>query len=246
MILPEAEGQPYTGLPENEAVTAAPEKNGDARILYLFSGLGADERAFEHLVLPGYKKVFIQWIPPEPDESMPHYAQRIRAQINTPDPVLIGLSFGGMMAVEVAKQIPVRKLVLISSAKTRADLAAGSNLFFRWELYKIIPGSMLQQSNFMVNRLFGAKSAADKKLLAAILEDTDVSFFRWAMDRIVSWENDTVPPHLLHIHGTADRIIPFSSVHADVSIEDGGHLMILNRADTISKIILDYLGPGTN
>jgi pimeloyl-ACP methyl ester carboxylesterase len=222
------------------AVTAG---RGDRqKTVYLFSGLGADYRAFNKLELPGYRKVFIEWITPEKKESMAHYASRLSSQITEPDPVLIGLSFGGMMAVEVAKQMPASKIVLISSAKTQSDLAAGNSFFFKWKLYKVIPGSMLRKPNFLVNNLFGAESPADKELLGAILEDTDVSFFRWAMDNIVHWDNETIPPHLIHIHGTADKIIPYAAVKADYSIEGGGHLMILNRADTISKIIVNYLG----
>lgn len=209
--------------------------------VYLFSGLGADYRAFAHLDLPGYNKVFIRWIPPLSGESMSAYASRIREQIKDPHPILVGLSFGGMIAVEVALQMPAEKIVLISSAKTKEDLKAGNSLFFRWKLYRIIPGSLLQQSNFIVNRLFGAETREDKRLLAAILQDTDPRFFRWAMDNIVHWQNDTVPPHLIHIHGTADKIIPYAGLHADYSIEGGGHLMVLNRADTISRMICRFL-----
>lgn len=228
-------------IPDAAGNTAPAESNSAMKNVYLFSGLGADYRAFEYLELPGYNKIYIQWIPPLPHETMAAYAGRIRSQIKEEHPVLIGLSFGGMMAVEVAKQVPAEKVILISSAKTKADLMAGSSLFFKWKLYKIIPGSVLQQPNFVVNNLFGATSASDKQILAEILQDTDVHFFRWAMDNIVHWDNEVVPPHLIHIHGTADKIIPYAGLKPDYSIEGGGHLMILNKADTIGNIILDYL-----
>lgn len=232
----------WAGDKDKETTRSGNTKEATAmKTIYLFSGLGADYRAFQNLSLPGYEQVHIRWLAPVRRETMGRYAARIREQITTRDPVLIGLSFGGMMAVEVAKQMPVEKIILVSSAKTRSDLAAGSSLFFKWRLYKIIPGIMLKQPNFMVNRLFGATSAPDKKILAAILKDTDPRFFRWAMDNIVDWDNETVPDHLLRIHGTEDQIIPFKAGTADFSIEGGGHLMILNKADTISSIILDYL-----
>jgi pimeloyl-ACP methyl ester carboxylesterase len=209
--------------------------------IFLFSGLGADYRAFQNLNLPGYDLVYINWIDPQHAETMAHYASRIKDQITTPEPIIIGLSFGGMIAVELAKQMPVKKLVLISSAKTKDDLAAGSSFFFKWKLYKIIPGAFLKQSNFIVNNMFGTTNEKDKRILSEILEDSDPKFFRWAMDNIVHWKNETIPPHLIHIHGTADKIIPYAAVKADYSIEGGGHLMVLNRADTISNIILNYL-----
>lgn len=212
-------------------------------VIYLFSGLGADYRAFQHLHLPGCRLVYVDWIRPERSESMAHYAGRIRSQIATADPVIIGLSFGGMIAVELARQMPVKKMILISSAKTKEDLAGGNALFFKWKLYKVIPGSFLKQPNFIANNLFGAISTEDKRILGEILEDSDPRFFRWAMDNIVHWDNEFIPPNLIHIHGTADKIIPYAAVKADYSIEGGGHLMVLNRADTISKIILDYIRP---
>ena len=210
--------------------------------IYMLSGLGADSQAFQNLHLPGYKLIYINWIPPEKAESMAHYASRLKSQITTPDPIIIGLSFGGMIAVEIAKQIPVRKLVLISSAKTKHDLATGSFFLFKnLRLYKIIPGSLLRKTNFMVNSLFGVKSEKDKKALAEILSINDPHFFRWAMDNILNWQNETIPPHLIQIHGTADKIIPYAAVKADYSIKGGGHFMVLSHADTISTIILDYL-----
>jgi pimeloyl-ACP methyl ester carboxylesterase len=212
------------------------------KIIYMFSGLGADSLAFQNLHLPGYKIVYIDWIPPQKSESLEHYASRIKSQITTPEPIVVGLSFGGMVAVEVAKQMPVRKLILISSAKTKKDLATGSFFLFKnLRLYKIIPGSLLKQTNFMVYTLFGVKSEKDKKALTEILKSNDPHFFRWAMNNILSWKNETIPPHLIHIHGTSDKIIPYSAVKADYGIKGGGHFMVLNYADTISKIILDYL-----
>jgi len=209
--------------------------------IYLFSGLGADYRAFQNLRLPGYELVYINWIEPQSTETMAHYASRISSQITTPSPIIIGLSFGGMIAVEVAKQMPVAKLVLISSAKTKQDLAGGNSFFFKWKLYKVIPGSFLKQSNFIVENLFGAATREDRKILSDILEDSNPEFFRWAMDNIVHWDNEVIPPHVIHIHGTKDKIIPYAAVTADYSIPDGGHLMVLDKADTISNIILDYL-----
>lgn len=213
------------------------------KTIYLFSGLGADYRAFENLDLPGYKLVYIRWIEPAKDETMDQYARRLTAQITTRNPILVGLSFGGMMAVEVSKIIATDKIILISSAKIKEELAAGKSFFLKTGMYKYLPGSMIRGTNFMVYRLFGARSSADKALLAAIMEDTDPRFFRWAMKQMAHWQNDTIPSDLIHIHGTADKIIPYSNVKADYTIEGGGHLMVFNHAAAISRIIITFLNP---
>jgi hypothetical protein len=94
--------------------------------IYLISGLGADERVFKHLDLSGYKATYIQWLKPEKHESITSYAERLCGQITTTKPILIGLSFGGIMAVEIAKCIDTEKIILISSIKTRKEIPRGT------------------------------------------------------------------------------------------------------------------------
>jgi pimeloyl-ACP methyl ester carboxylesterase len=90
--------------------------------IYLFPGLGADERVFVNLDLSGFEPVFIQWIQPLKNETIEAYALRLTEQIPDENPSLIGVSFGGMIAVEVAKHIPAEKVILISSAKNGNEI----------------------------------------------------------------------------------------------------------------------------
>jgi pimeloyl-ACP methyl ester carboxylesterase len=205
--------------------------------IYLFSGLGADKRAFQRLDLSGYRTTFIEWITPERDESIEAYAKRLLSQIKTDRPVLIGVSFGGMMAVEVAKQIETEKIILISSAKSKKEIP-----FYFWitgalRLYRLLPSHVLKKPNFVFHWLFGIYTKSEKELLREIIKDTDPVFLFWAIRKIAFWSNQTNHKNLLHIHGTGDRILPFRFTKADFIIEDGGHFMILNRADELTKIL---------
>lgn len=67
--------------------------------LYIFSGLGADKRVFNYLDFSKYNTTFIDWINPFENESIEDYAKRLTSQITSEKPILIGLSFGGIMAV---------------------------------------------------------------------------------------------------------------------------------------------------
>jgi hypothetical protein len=213
----------------------APEK-----IVYIFSGLGADSIPFANLKLPGYRKVYISWVTPLPGESLSDYAGRVKDQITAKDPYIIGLSFGGILAVEVSKQINVHKMVLISSAKTSDELNPVQFFFMRMGLYRIIPGFLLKRTNFLTYGYFGAHSDGDKKALMKLLQSTDISLFRWGLKSIALWDNKIPPERTIQIHGTSDKVIASRRVKPDYSIHGGGHLMILNKADTISKIILHY------
>lgn len=212
------------------------------KTVYLFSGIGADSSIFMNLELPGYHKVYINWIPALPRETIVQYAARIRNQITVDNPDIIGLSFGGIVAVEVAKLVKVDKMVLISSVRTKYELNRWQFFFMKLGLYRIIPGALIQRTNFLTYRYFGARSPKDKKTLTNLLKDTDVSFFRWALGSIAYWNNTVGPERTIQINGTADRVITTRRVHPDYRIKGGGHLMVFNKADTINKIILNYLG----
>lgn len=210
------------------------------KTVYLFSGIGADSTIFKNLKLPGYHKIYISWIPALPNESLTQYAGRIKNQITVENPYIIGLSFGGIIAVEVSKQIRVEKMVLISSVRTKSELNKIQFFFMKLGLYRIIPGSLIKHANFLTYRYFGAWSPNDKKTLTKLLQDTDVSFFRWALKGIAYWDNKEAPERTIQIHGTTDRVIATRFVHPDYRIKGGGHLMVLNKADIISKIVMNY------
>lgn len=222
----------------------APEDTAkkEQKTVYLFSGIGADSSIFMNLQLPGYHKVYISWIPALPNETLTQYAGRIKSQINVENPYIIGLSFGGIVAVEVSRQIRVEKMVLISSVRTKAELNRIQFFFMKLGLYRIIPGSLIRRANFLTYRYFGARSPNDKQELTKLLQDTNVSFFRWALKSIAYWNNKEVPERTIQIHGTADRVIASRFVHPDYYIKGGGHFMVFNNADTVSKIITNYFG----
>ncbi len=107
--------------------------------LYIFSGLGADERVFQRLDFPGFSTTFIKWIVPQDKETIENYATRLLDQITTTNPTLIGLSFGGLIAVEVAKQIDTEKVILIASAKTKKEIPFYYRFAGQLGLQKLLP-----------------------------------------------------------------------------------------------------------
>ncbi|MBL0742488.1 alpha/beta hydrolase [Chryseolinea lacunae] len=207
--------------------------------LYLLSGLGADKRVYDFLDLRDYKVHHIDWIAHHDHETLEDYAGRLAQQIQAPNPILMGVSFGGMIAVEIAKQRAVEKVILISSAKTRDDIPTQFSFFKPLRLHRFIPARALRHPNALVFWFFGVDKTYEKDLLRAIMRDTDVVFFRWAIGKIVNWKNETILPHAIHIHGTNDRLIPFTT--ADYRIEGGGHLMIINRAKEIDALVKEII-----
>ncbi len=205
--------------------------------IYLVSGLGADKRVFQKMDLDAYNTVFIDWISPETSESIEAYAKRLTAQITQPKPVIIGLSFGGIMAVEIAKIIDTEKVILIASAKVYSEIPFFFRLAGFFKLHILLPLSLLKSPNAITNWFFGAHSTFEKALLKQILIDTDPIFLKWAIDKIVSWKNHTNPDNTIHIHGTADKIFPLAFAKPDIQINNGGHFMTLDKYQEIDESI---------
>ncbi|MCE3294493.1 MAG: hypothetical protein K0R65_207 [Crocinitomicaceae bacterium] len=205
--------------------------------IYILSGLGADERVFQKLDFGEHHVHFIQWIEPLEKESINEYAARLLEQIKHENPVLIGLSFGGMMAIEVSKLVSCEQIILLSSAKTRREIP----FYFRWTgtlgLHKLVPTRLLKWPNRFSDWLFGAKTPLERRLLKIILEETSPNYLRWSVDQVLSWKNTYVPGNLTHIHGTKDYILPIRFVSCDIRIRGGRHFMVLSRADEISVIL---------
>lgn len=205
--------------------------------VYILSGLGADERVFQYMDFLDFNIVFIKWLDPQKDESIQAYATRIISQITDPRPILIGISFGGMMATEIAKQIPIEKIILIASAKTKREIPIYYRLAGKLNLHRLIPASLLKKANFITYWLFGIKSFTHKEILKSILNDTNIGFLSWAIDKIVKWDNKILVANIFHIHGTTDRVLPIKFVNFNVKILGGGHLMTLDKSAELSCLI---------
>ncbi len=180
--------------------------------IYILSGLGADHRVFQYIDFGENEVIHVSWLTPLQDESIEEYAKRIAENIE-PGTILIGLSFGGMVAIEVSKHIPIKQVILISSAKTKNEIPFLYKFGGYLKLNKLLPLFMMNKGSFINNYLFGAKTIFEKKLLDQILKDTDLEFLRWALQRIVSWENDLIPQGTKHIHGAKDRVLYCKNVN---------------------------------
>lgn len=213
------------------------------KALYLIPGLGADRRVFKFLDLSQYSCHHISWIDPLPDESIEHYAGRLVAQIKSTNPILVGVSFGGMIAVEISKQISIEKVILISSARTGRDIPVYLRLFGRLSIHKVLPARWLKKANHVLYYFFDVKMAEEKRLLSEIIRDTDQKFMKWAIDKIVRWKNNIIPSSAILIHGSADRLFPASK--ADIIIPDGGHFMIVSNAKEVSEHIKRIIYPSS-
>lgn len=211
------------------------------KTIYCISGLGADERAFSKLKIDGYTLKVIHWLIPEPNETIEDYAKRMRADIREENPVLMGLSFGGMICTEIAKQIPVDKIIIISSIKSSKELPFWMKTVATLKLNKIVPLKSSKLTQPIQNKMLGVQTAEEKNLVACFRKEVDLPYTNWAVHQAINWKNDWQHPNIYHIHGDKDNMFPIKNIKATYTIKNAGHFMIMNRAAEVSDCINSIL-----
>ena len=118
---------------------------------------------------------------------------------------------------------------LISSTKNKQEIPFYFQIF-RWlPIYLLVPARlMLWIGQLLATWFFSLETIDERKLLKAILFDTNGGFVKWAIHQIVTWKNELVPENIYHIHGESDLIFPFQLVQEDFCVKKGGHFMIMN------------------
>lgn len=217
------------------------------RHVYCISGLGADERIFCKLQVPDTHFQYIRWEQPLTNELISDYAGRLCKQVVNHRPVLLGVSFGGMMAIEMAKLIPVDKVILISSIKSFRELPRWMRVMGKHKFDRILPSRPLHSIRPLKalrpvqNYFLGTESEEERAIANHFRDNVDPLYLRWAINQVLNWRNDWQPPNIYHIHGAKDHIFPLKKVKPTHVVRNAGHFMIMNRCEEISQILEDIL-----
>jgi pimeloyl-ACP methyl ester carboxylesterase len=209
--------------------------------IYCISGLGADERIFSRLSPENTRFRYMQWLIPEDKETIESYAARMAHQIHHNNPVIMGVSFGGMMAIEIARIVPTSKVILVSSVKSQQELPQWMKLSGKLRLNKLMPPKPVEWMSLLENTFLGAESPEEIALCNEFRKNVHPGYLRWAIEQIINWRNEWLPPVTYHIHGNKDKIFPLKGILPTHVIKGGGHFMIMNRAPAISSLLTKIL-----
>lgn len=212
--------------------------------IYCISGLGADHRAFSRIQLEGYELIHVPWITHRPKETLSSYALRLGATIDRSSPfILLGLSFGGMLAMEMAAELEPQKLILVSSAESSSEIPLLYRLAGYLQLNALIPGSLIVKPNPLTSWMMGVRSAQDRTLFNAILERTDAEFAKWAVYAISAWKSNGHYP-CFRVHGTRDKILPCPA--KGEIIKNAGHSAVFTHSSELNEALARILKHGRN
>ncbi|MEZ4932575.1 MAG: alpha/beta hydrolase [Saprospiraceae bacterium] len=213
------------------------------KIIYLLPGQGSDERLFKNIHIEHYETKSIKYIIPEKGENMASYAKKLSAQIDTTARYsIIGVSLGGMLAIEIAKIMQPEEVILIASAKTKNEIPALYLFFQKIPIHRLLGGRFYKFWTILLQPLYEPMDKADQKLWRKMMKEKNPKFMKRAVRCIVEWDNENYTGiKLLHIHGNKDRTLPIKNIHEPVVVENGTHVMTLTKGEEISFIINQWL-----
>jgi len=212
--------------------------------IYFMPGLAASSKIFEHIHLSEekYELHFLEWLMPEStNESIENYCKRLSENIIHENPVLVGVSFGGMIVQELSKIIHTQKIVVISSIKKNNEMPRHF-IFMQWtRFYKLFPSGRVSKLNgfptFGLSRSLKRKMELYNKYLAV----RDKIYLDWAVFNVLHWKSNGNSTNIVHIHGSKDEIFPIKYIKNSIIIEDGTHAMIITKAKKISRTLEELI-----
>ena len=210
--------------------------------IYLISGLGADERLFQHMEFPEDTTVhYLPWVSPvSKKESLQSYCKRLMWKMDTGRPhIIIGISFGGMVAQELARLTNPLKVILIASIKQHIELPPYFKVMKLLNIWHLPPKAIKSLAKGG-QRIFGQHGKEAYIMFADMVDKTPDPFVPWAIRQVLTWQNTDIHPNLIQLHGTIDKMFPAKFIQGEyISIEGATHAMTLFKPNEVNSILAE-------
>lgn len=194
-------------------------------------GLAANSMIFDKIKLPEdqFEMHMLEWIIPLTNETLEEYSLRMNKYIKHDNAVLIGVSFGGVVVQEMCKNLNLKRLIIISSVKCRAELPRRMIFASKTGFYNLLPTGLLDYvdhfEKLAVNDFLKKRARLYRKYLSV----RNQKYINWAIKNMVNWDCKKPNEDLVHIHGDSDIVFPFKYINGCIPVKGGTHIMIINR-----------------
>lgn len=211
--------------------------------VYCMPGLAASSDIFERIKLPQavFELVLLEWKLPLQNESLKAYAQRMVLEIKHENPVLIGVSFGGILVQEMAAFCNPKKVIIISSVKTNEEFPRRMKIAKAIKLYKIVPTSVVSHFESLAKISLGDKINQRLKLYEKYLSIRDKSYLDWALKSVLLWDRKVADPNVIHIHGDKDEVFPLKYITNAIVVKGGTHILVLNKYKWLNENLPKFI-----
>ena len=207
--------------------------------IYLMPGMAASPKIFELIEFPPqYKIIYLKWIKPNVNETIKYYAKRMSELINDDKPILIGVSFGGILVQEISKHIKVKKIIIISSVKSRVELSLSMRFAKKTGIHHLLPLNLIDDLEKILLFVFGPSIKARVNAYKKYLSERDPEYLKWSINQIVNWKQTKYDKNIIHIHGENDKVFPLRYLERNknfIIVKNGTHATVLRDHKWFSK-----------
>ena len=181
--------------------------------LYCMPGMAASPKIFEFISLPKPIKIhLLSWIPPLKDEPLTDYAIRMCERVTQTNPILLGVSFGGVLVQEMSKYLPGCQVVIVSSIKSKDELPLSMKMAKKTNAHKLLPMQWINNLDNLSLFVFGEGIQKRLALYQKYLSERNPDYLSWAIDSLVNWDKTEISNNIIHIHGEKDTVFPIKNL----------------------------------
>lgn len=209
-------------------------------------GMAASPSIFERIRLPAetFEMHLLEWVSPKKNESLAAYAKRMAENIKHENVILVGVSFGGILVQEMKPFVNPKKVIIISSVKSNAELPRRMKIAKTTKAYKLIPTKLFENIELLAKYTFGFSILKQRiKLYEKFLSVRDKVYLDWAIEQIINWDRTEIDNEIIHIHGDSDEVFPLKHIKKCISVKGGTHIMIITKYlwlnENLPKIMLE-------
>ena len=188
-----------------------------------------------------------KWITPAPNDSIQTYAKRLAERVDLRQPCYVGgASFGGFVAMEMARHLQTLGIFLIGSLRGPEELPPKFRVLKPIRQFlSAVPFAMLGKAATISVSMSGDLSGPAMKDVAQQLSEADAMFLRWASQAVLDWEpsppwSRPCPP-IFQIHGEKDPVLSPKCTQPDEIVKSAGHLISLTHAEQLNAFLAKHM-----
>jgi pimeloyl-ACP methyl ester carboxylesterase len=208
---------------------------------YFFPGLGADASLEPYHRISGLDAQWIKW----PSIIRPNWELFLSDLIGENEieegSLFLGISFGGLVATQVAVKIRPAGIVLIGSLTSPTAITSLLTPFRH--LLTIIPDRLFNLAwvpDWVIAYFFGIRKKEHLLHFFRMARSYTPSQTKALIQLALSASSVEKGYPLYVIHGDKDRILPAQKCEADLLIKGGGHLLSMTHSDEVNEAILKW------
>jgi len=199
----------------------------------LIPGYGARCRIFERIVWPeGWDIVPLEWPEPLSGESLESYVHRWRSEMPECIEVLVGVSWGGVLALHLGPLVHSQHIVQISSWQQSKHQIWWLRALGKGALHRLVVLALRWKTPKQWAQWWGPHPVRVEQLWQKWMLPSDAYLFRWALPHILKNAPPQVTIPITALKGTRDAWFPLQP--HEIPIEGATHVAVITHAAAIS------------